>query len=133
MLQIAAHLRGRALQEWSLLDDATKTSYAQAVESLRAWLYPGSRVLAAQDFRHTKQEEKEPVASFIRRLEHTFQMAYGHDRMSAETRHTLLHGQLQEGLLYKLMQAPAVYGAQTYSELCLAARNEENRLEELHR
>ena len=133
LLQIAGHLRGRALQEWALLDDATKRSYTQAVESLRARLDPGSRVLAAQDFRHTKQEEKEPVASFICRLERTFQMAYGHDRMSAETRDTLLHGQLQEGLLHKLMQAPAVSGAQTYSELCLAARNEGKRLEELRR
>ena len=91
------------------------------VESLQAWLDPGSRVLAAQDFRYTKQEEKEPVASFIHRLERTFQIAYGHDSMSTEARHTLLHGQLQEGLLHKLMQAPAVSGEKTYNELCLAA------------
>ena len=53
--------------------------------------------------------------------------------MSSETRDTLLHGQLQEGLLYELMSAPAVSGAQRYRELCLAARNEEKRLQELKR
>ena len=38
------------------------------------------------------------VANFIRHLERTFQIAYGRDGMSAETRGTLLHSQLQEGL-----------------------------------
>ena len=51
--------------------------------------------------------------------------------MSAETRDTLLHGQLQEGLRYELMRSPAVSGAQNYKELCLAAKNEEKRLSEL--
>lgn len=51
--------------------------------------------------------------------------------MSQETRDTLLHGQLQEGLKYELMRGPAVSGAQTYKELCLAAKNEEKRLAEL--
>lgn len=51
--------------------------------------------------------------------------------MSSETRDTLLHGQLQKGLTYELMRAPAVSGAQTYRELCLAARNEEQRLAKL--
>ena len=45
--------------------------------------------------------------------------------MSSETRSALLYGQLQEGLLYELLKAPAVSGAQKYSELCVAARNEE--------
>ena len=44
--------------------------------------------------------------------------------MSDETRATLLHGQLQEGLQYELMKAPAVSGSHTYRELCLAARKE---------
>ena len=50
--------------------------------------------------------------------------------MSIETRETLLHSQLQEGLEYELMKAPAVSGAQGYKQLCLAARNEEKRLAE---
>ena len=133
LLQLAGHLCGRALQEWGLLDQHSKSTYASAVESLRGRLDPGSRTLAAQDFRHTCQEDKEPVATFIRRLERTFQVAYGHDSMSVETRDTLLHGQLQEGLQQEIMRAPAVSGAQSYKELCLAARNEEKRLAELRR
>ena len=38
---------------------------------------------------------------------------------------------LQEGLKYSFMEAPAVSGSQTYSELCLAAKNEEHRQSEL--
>ena len=98
LLQFAGHLRGRTLQEWSLLDEASKESYENTVESLRLRIDPGSHALAAQDFRHTTQGEKESVADFIRRLERTFRVAYGHDRMSAETRATLLHGQMQDGL-----------------------------------
>ena len=51
--------------------------------------------------------------------------------MTEETRKTLLHGQLQEGLRYALMKAPAVSGARDYQELCTAAKNEERRLNEL--
>ena len=51
--------------------------------------------------------------------------------MSEETRGTLLHGELQEGLHYDLMKAPAVSGSHGYKELCLASRNEEKRLAEL--
>ena len=53
--------------------------------------------------------------------------------MSSETRDTLLFSQLQEGLQYELVKAPAVSGAQGYQQLCLAARNEERRLLELDR
>jgi len=44
--------------------------------------------------------------------------------MSEETRSTLLHSQLQEGLRYEIMKAPAVSGSHGYKELCLASRNE---------
>lgn len=87
--------------------------------------------MAAQDFRHTSQKSDESVADFIRRLEHTFQIAYGRDKMSTETRDTLLYGQLQDGLKHEIMRAPAVSGAGTYQELCLATRNEEKRQLEL--
>ena len=89
--------------------------------------------MAAQDFRHLSQADTESVANYIRRLERTFRVAYGRDNMSKETRETLLHSQLQEGLYYELMKAPAVSGAQTYKQLCMAAKNEEKRLEELRR
>ena len=52
LLQLAGHLRGRALQEWNLLLPAEEVSYSIAVESLTSRLDPGSRSLAAQEFRH---------------------------------------------------------------------------------
>ena len=41
---------------------------------------PGSKTMAAQDFRHSAQLESESVADFIRRLEEAYQIAYGRDR-----------------------------------------------------
>ena len=102
-----------------------------AVAALRGRLDPGSRALVAQDFRHAAQRENEAVADYISRLEQLFRRAYVKEGMSDETRDTLLHSQLQEGLRYELMKAPAVSGSHTYRELCLAARNEEKRIAEL--
>ena len=53
--------------------------------------------------------------------------------MTTETRATLLHSQLQKRLRYKILQTLTVSGAQTYAELCLAAKNEEKRQMELHK
>ena len=131
LLQLAGHLRRRAFQEWNLLDSSDKMTVRAASTALRNRLDPGSRSMAAQDFRHATQRESETVSDFILRLERIFQSAYGRDGLSNETRDTLLHGQLQEGLLYELMSAPAVSGALKYQELCLTARNEEKRLKEL--
>ena len=132
LMQLAGHLRGRALQEWNLLDEETeRATYDSAVGALRNRLDTGSKTLAAQDFRHIAQAETESVTDFIRRLERTFRVAYGQDRMSVETRETLLYGQLQEGLSYHLIKSPAVAGAQDYKQLCTAAKNEERRLSEL--
>ena len=108
-----------------------KESYSQAIQALQGKLEPANKILAAKDFRHISQGDHESVADFIRRLEHTFKIAYGRDCMSQETRNTLLHGQLQDGLRYEIMKAPAVSGAQNYPELCLASRNEEKLLLEL--
>ena len=125
-MQFAGHLRGRALLEWNLLDSKDKKTYQTATEVLRTRLDPGGRALAAQDFRHTFQRETESVADLIRRLERTFQLAYGRDKISSDTRSTLLHSQLQEGLRYCILQTPTVSGAQTYSALGLAARMRRN-------
>ena len=108
LLQLAGHLKGRTLQEWSLLSSSEKDIYVKAVEALHTRLDPGSRILAAQDFRHCHQKEGELVRDFTRRLERTFQTAYGRDALVGKTRDTLLHGRLQEGLHFKLMKAPAV-------------------------
>lgn len=78
-------MRGRALQEWNLLGPTKKTSYPVAVGSLRSHLDPGSRTLAAQEFRHAIQGKDEKVADYIRRLEKAFQVAYGRDDFGHET------------------------------------------------
>ena len=87
------------------------------MRALRARLDPGSKALAAQDFRHAAQDENEKVGDFIRRIEKTFRRAYGHDTMLSETRDALLYAQLQEGLKYDLMKAPAVSGALNHQAL----------------
>jgi len=62
----------------------------------------------------------------------TFQIAFGHDSMSAETRDVLLYGKLQDGLhLDNVSKAPAISGAQSCQKLCIAAKNEETWLAEL--
>ena len=131
LIQLAGHLRGKALQEWSLLGAADKAVYKNATTVLKDRLDPSRKALAVQDFRHLAQKQKESVADFILRLEQTFRRAYGYDKVGEETRHALLYAQLQEGLKYTIMEAPAVSGSQSYSELCLAAKNEERRQSEL--
>ena len=127
MLQLAGHLQGQALQEWNLLLEEEKENYERAIQTLKTRLESENWVIAATDFRHTSQKDGESTSNFIRQLEQTFQVAYRRDRMSAETKDTLLHGRLQEGLHYELMRSPAVSGAQSDEELCLAAKNEEKR------
>ena len=110
LMQLAGHLRGHALQEWTLLEDREKNSWDDAVAALCTRLDPGNKVLAAQDFRHTMQKDAEVVADFVRKLERTFRIAYGNDRLSSETREAFLYSQLQEGLRTDLMQNPSVSG-----------------------
>ena len=131
MIQLAGHLKGRALQEWNLLHPDQRSTFTQATEALRSHLDTASKVVAAQDFRHTAQRDEESVSDFIHRLERTFRAAYGRDAMSIETRDTLLYGQFQDGLSLQLMQGPAVSGARNYAQLCIAAKNEEKRLADL--
>ena len=133
LLQLAGHLQGRALQEWNLLKPQDKTTFQQAVDSLRSRIDPANKAAAAQDFRHTTQREVEAVADFVRRLERVFRVAYGRDGMSNETRDMLLYCQVLEGLRYDLMKAPSVSGASNYSALCIAAKNEEKRLADLRK
>ena len=134
LIQFAGYLRGRALQEWNLMSHTERSTYKSAISGLRTRLDPGNKTLAALDFRHITQRESESVSDFIRRLERTFQLAFGHDPMSTETRDVLLYGKLQDGLRLDLVsKAPAISGAQSYKELCIAAKNEERRLAELKR
>ncbi len=118
---------------WNLLTSKNKTSFKEAADALRQRIDPQNKVIAATDFRHANQTESEPVADYVRRIERLFQLAYGRDSLSAETRDTMLQSQLQGGLRYDIMRSPAVSGAQKYQELCLAARQEEKRVAELKR
>ena len=127
LLQLAGHLRGRALQEYNLLDSSTPRIFDDVVEALQARLDPGGKAMAAQDFRHASQGKGESVSDFVRRLERIFRVAYGRDGMLSQTRDALLYSQLQEGLRQSLMEAPAVSGATDYNSLCVAAKNEERR------
>ena len=133
LLQLAGHLRGRALQEWNLIPVEEKSTFCDAVKSLCSRVNPENRVLAGQDFRHAMQESSESVADYIRRLERLFQTAYGRDGLGTETRQMLLYSQLQEGLRYNLIKSPAVSGAESYGQLCIAAKREEKRLNGLAR
>ena len=92
-------------------------SYLLATQEMQSRLDYGSKTMAAQDFWHTRQGPSELVCDFIRRLENFFSRAYGKDRMSLETRATLLFGQLQEGLRDSLMRAPALACSIRCSEL----------------
>ena len=115
LMQLAGHLRGKALQEWNLMSAEDKNNYQSAITTLRMRLDPGNKTLAAFDFRHITQKESESVSDFIMRLERTFQIAFGRDHMSAETRDVLLYGKLQDGLRIDLVsKAPAISGAQNY-------------------
>ena len=131
LLQLAGHLCGRAIQEWGLLNTNTKKSYSQAIKALRLRLDPGSRTVAAQDFRHTVHVEEQKVVDFLRRLKRTLNITYGRKGISVETRDTLQHGQIQDGLKDELMTVTVVSGAESYKALCLAARNEEKQVAEL--
>ena len=65
LLQLAGHLRGRALQEWELISDTDKGTFSGAVQSLKSRLDPGSKTLAAQDYCHTVQSDSESVADYV--------------------------------------------------------------------
>ena len=128
LMQLPGYLKGQALQEWRLLSRAVQQDFEAVICALRSRLDPGSKTMAAQDFRHLLQKSGESVSDFVRRIEKTFQVAYGKDDFNPATRDALLYGQLYEGLTYELMQSPAVSGAQSYQELCTAAKGEERRL-----
>ena len=117
-----------SLPDTSSLEEEEKATFTRAIQVLKEALGPGSKILAAQDFRYTTQEETESVSSFVRRLKRTFRVAY---KLSAETKAAFLYGQLQEGLKHNLMNSPNVSGALTYKELVMAAKNEERRQSEL--
>ena len=107
--------------------------YDVAVKVLTLRLDQDSLMAAVQDFRHACQQDNEMVTDYIRRLERCYQLAYGKDKLSSETKEAILFGQLQAGLIYQIVKSPAVSGSQSYRELCTAAKAEEKRIAELRR
>ena len=128
LMQLPGYLKDRALQGWRLLPRSEQQSYLAEIEALRTRLDPGSKTVAAQQFRHSLQKSGECVSDFIRRLEKKYQIAYSRDDLNTATRDALLCGQLYEGLRYEIMLSPAVSGSQGYKELATAAKAEARRL-----
>lgn len=124
-MQLAGHLKGRALQGWNLLGEDQARGYDSAIQALCERLDLGSKVLAGQDFQHTSQGVYELVANFVRRLQRTFNIAYGWDRVIQETKEAFLFGQLQEGLRLELLRGPEVSWTLGYRELCAAAKTDQ--------
>ena len=58
------------------------------------WSDPGSCALATQEFRNALQREKESVSDYITRVEQSFQITYGHERLTLETRDAFLYSHL---------------------------------------
>ena len=56
LMELAGHLRGRALQEWKLSLPEDRRSYQAAIKALKERLDPGNQTLAALDFHHTSQK-----------------------------------------------------------------------------
>ena len=126
LFQLVSHLQGR---EWNLMEESDKRNLGRAKSILWKRLDPGSKLLAAQHFRHASQHREETVADYIRRLVRAFWQAYGAEGVSPETQAALLFGQMQEGRKFELMESPVVSGAVDYKQLYLAAHNEERLIE----
>ena len=133
LLQLAGHLRGKAAREYALLSTDDKQSFGSAVQALCTHLDPSSCALAAQDFCNALQYDKESVSDYITRLKRSFQIAYGREQLSAETKEAFLFSQLQAGLKLSIMESPAVSESLSYKPLCVAAKQEEKRLSDLRR
>ena len=65
-MQLAGYLRGRALQEWKLLDSKDKIHYHSTITALRECLDPGNQNLATLDFCYASQKPSESMSDFLR-------------------------------------------------------------------
>ena len=59
------------------MKERERADLSKAVVCLKRRLDPGSKMLAAQDFRRASQNRSEPVADYIRQLERMLCVAYG--------------------------------------------------------
>ena len=63
-----------------------KGKLSSCYKSIKKRLDPGNQTLATLDFRHLSQKLNEPVSDFIGRLEKVFQIGFGQENLSKETR-----------------------------------------------
>ena len=79
------------------------------------------------------------MSDYVTRLERSFQIAYGRDCLTPETRDAFLCSQLLAGLdgvscsVWISIIQTIVSGSPSYKQLCVAAKQEEKRLIELKR
>ena len=90
LLQLSGYLRGKAWQEFLLLEESNKFNFTQAIAAVGKKLNSGNRTLAAQDFRHATQALNESVSDYILHLEKIFRQAYGRKHSYRDTEHALI-------------------------------------------
>ena len=66
------------------------------------------------------QREGENVSDFIYRLDKTYSITYGTDKMCKETKDVISYGQLQEGSRLSIVKISSISGAHLYKELYMA-------------
>ena len=88
LLQLAGYLKGKAFQEWNLMNERDRSLFSMVATKLKQKLEQGANKLAAQDFRHATQKQKENASDFIHRLEKLFRRAYGREALTAEAQDT---------------------------------------------
>ena len=72
LMQLIGHLRGRALQEWKLIDAKHKITNESAMSALRDRLDPDDWTLAALDFHYASQKATESISDFVTHVEKVF-------------------------------------------------------------
>ena len=130
LLQLAGYLKGKALQE--MMSECDRSSFSMAATKLKQKLDQGAKKLADQDFCHATQKQKESVSNLIHHLE-KFRQAYGREALLQKLETLCYTASCIEGLRVEIMQAPAVSGAQSYAEPCVAAKNAQHRQDELYK
>ena len=132
LMQLEGHLKGKALQEWTLMSREERSDIGVGTAKLRERIDPVNPFVAVQEFRHLMQAKTETVSDYIRHVERAYRIAHRKE-VQPETREALLFMQMREGLREEIIRAPQVSGCQRYSELCQAAKFEEKRLVEIRK
>lgn len=68
LLQLAGHLRRKALQEWGLIGEADKTTFKEAVNTLRTRLDPGSKTMSFGTLFRRTGSQWQPISAVWRGL-----------------------------------------------------------------